>query len=613
MATRIQRRRFGITAVPLALAVLLAVNLLAGLIGSRARIDLTDNNVFSLSQGTRNILASLDEPIELRLFLSRDGLRELPALGWHVARVQGLLDEYSRRAGGNLTVKFEDPEPFSEAEDRAVAYGLSGVPVGGEGQFYFGLVGESSVGAIETIPFFSEQREQYLEYDLTRLIHRLANPTPPTVGLVSGLPMQGGEGQPAWTVLAQVRESFSVREVQLDGGDIADDIGVLFIVQPPEWSEAALYALDQFVLGGGRVLLYVDSFSEALPPSSETAADVNPLLQQWGVKLAADKIAADVQRSINVQVQRDGRIGNAQYPLWMNLTRDELDGEDVISANLNNMIFATAGYFEAVADADVTMTPLATTTSRAAQYDRAKIYQGVDPEILLRDYQPLGRKLALAVRLNGDASSAFDGKVAEAEWSRPHRAESVEPINIIAVADADLLQDRFWVRVQNIFGAQISLPYAANGAFVVNALENLAGNNDLISVRDRPSPFRPFTLVQRIRSDADLRYRSKEKELLDSLNQAEARLRELEKARGDQNEALIDKQREAEIANYRLEKVRIRKELRAVRLDLRKDIENLETLIKFINIALIPLLIGASTVGFAFWRRRRTMRALRAD
>ena len=613
MATLGQRRRLGLTALPLALVILIAINLLAGLVGSRARLDLTENNAFSLSEGTRNILAALDEPVELRLFLSRDGLREIPNIGWYAARVEGLLEAYVRHAGGRLSLQVIDPEPFSEEEDRAVAYGLRGVPLDRrEGQLYFGLAGESSTGDIEIIPFFSEQREQYLEYDLTRLVHRLSYPDTVVVGLVTSLPMEGGAAatpgappQPPWTVLTKARESFTVRQITLDGGAIDEDIAVLMVAQPAEWNDAGLYALEQFVLGGGRLLAFVDSASELLPETSAASSGINKLLEVWGLKLAPDKVAADIERSTEVRVNRGDRIEQSQYPVWLNLTRNEIHAKDVITSNLGNMVFATPGYLETVDGATTEITPLVTTTTRAAQFDRNAVRTGTDPANILRSYKPLGRALTLAARVSGPVSSAFDGKVADSTLSAPHLAESEGPINVVIVADSDFLQDRFWVRIQNIFGARIQLPYASNGTFVVNALENLAGSGDLISVRNRPSQFRPFTLVQTIRSDAELRYRSKEKELIDSLATTEQRLRELEKARGDESEALIDKKRELEIGNYRLEKVRIRKELRAVRHDLRKDIENLETLVKFVNIGLMPFLIGVAAVLFALWRRRQ--------
>ena len=614
MATFKQRRRLGLAALLPALMMLLAINLLSGLSGSRARLDLTENHAFTLSDGTRKILTTLEEPVELRLFLSRDGLRSAPNLGWYAARVEGLLEEYIRRAGGKLSLQVIDPEPFSEQEDRAVAYGLRGVPLErSEAQLYFGLAGESSTGETEVIPFFSEQRRQYLEYDLTRLVHRLSHPDTLVVGLVTALPMEGAAlpgvaPRPAWSVLTKARESFTLREISVDGGRIPEDVQVLMLAQPPAWNDAALYAVEQFVLGGGRLLAFVDSASGVQPETSAASSGINKLLEAWGVKLAPDKVAADIDRAMEVNVDRGGRIQRERYPVWLNLTPSEVHPKDIITANLGNLIFATPGYLESVDGATTELTPLVTTTARAAQFDRSAVRAGADPAVMLRTYQPLGRALTLAARISGPVSSVFDGKPADSTVSSPHLAASNGSINVVVVADADFLQDRFWVRIQNIFGARIPLPYASNGTFVVNALENLAGSGDLISVRNRPAHFRPFTLVQRLRSDAELRYRSKEKELLDSLATAEQRLRELEDARGDQSQALIDEQRELEIGNYRAEKVRIRKELRAVRHDLRKDIENLESVVKFVNIGLMPLLIGIGAVLFAAWRRHQRNR-----
>ena len=644
------------TGVVLALVLLFAVNILASRLLGPARIDLTENRLFTLSEGTRAILTSLDEPVTLRFYLSQRELERVPGIGGYTDRVRALLDEYRRLAGGKLTLHVIDPEPFSEEEDRAVGYGLRGVPLGlDEGIFYFGLAGTNSVDDEEVIPFFAAEREQFLEYDVTKLVHNLSNPQQKIVGLLSSLPVEGqgppmqaamgGMGAQPWMVIDQIRQLFELRSLHPKLDEIPEDIDVLMLVHPQTLPREALYAIDQYVLRGGRVVAFIDPYSETqqdamaggfMSPVASRRSEIDELLSAWGVTLGED-VVADLELALKVRMEQSGRVLTFDYPVWMNITPQTFDQEDIVTGNLANLGFGTPGYLEPAEGATTAFTPLVTTTPRAAQFTTAQVAAvTTDPRDLLDQYTPRDRAYTVIARVSGKVGTAFpDGRpvlelsededsseTAEAgdetgNETKPkaeHLSESTEDAQIILVADTDMLADRFWVVVQEFLGSRIAIPSAANGTLVINALDNLTGSGDLISVRNRGTFTRPFTRVVALKQRAERAFRAKEQELIAQLEETERRLVELEES-NQGNDALIltDAQRD-EMVRFRQERVRIGKDLREVRRQLRTDIEALESWLKFANIGLVPILIGLTglVAGLLQLRRRRTATAATA-
>ena len=643
------------TGVVLALVLLFAVNILASRILGSVRIDLTENRLFTLSEGTRNTLASLEEPVTLRFYLSQRELGRVPGIGGYADRVRALLDEYERLSGGKVRVHVIDPEPFSEDEDRAVAYGMRGVPLGlDEGSFYFGLAGTNSVDDEEVIPFFVTEREQFLEYDVTKLVYSLTGPRQKIVGLLSSLPIEGqgppqmqaafgGMNAPPWMVVEQMRQLFEVRSLHPKLDEIPDDVDVLMLVHPQALPAEALYAIDQYVLRGGRVVAFVDPYSETqqegmagglMPPAGSRRSEIGELLTAWGVTLG-EEVIADLDLALKVRMEQGGRVVTFDYPVWMNVIPDTFDQEDIVTGNLGNLGFGTPGYLEPAEGAATTFTPLVTTTPRAAQFTTAQVAAvTTDPRDLLDEYTPQDRAYTLVARVSGKVRTAFpegrplpdpadgageegngpaettgaaEGDGAEADPEAEHLSESTEDAQIILIADADMLADRFWVVVEEFLGSRIAMPSAANGSFVNNVIDNLTGSGDLISVRNRGTFTRPFIRVVALRQQAERAFRTKEQELIAQLEETERRLVELEESnQGNDSLILTDAQRD-ELVGFRQERVRIRKELREVRRRLRADIEALESWLKFANIGLVPILIGLSglVAGLVQLRRRR--------
>jgi len=639
--------------IALAAALLVAVNALSDVLLRPARLDLTAHDLYTLSDGTRSVLAKLEEPVTLRLFLSEKLATRLPGISAYARRVRELLEEYRRVAGGPLRAEVIDPEPFSEEEDRALGYGLEGLPFGdGEFTFFFGLVASGPTGEEAVIPFFSPEREEFLEYDLTRLVHQVANPDQKVVGILSTLPidgfdamarMQGALPRP-WVVLEQIRQAFAVRHLEPDLERVPAEVDVLMLVHPRGLAPRTRYAIDQHVLRGGRALVFVDPASEeqrpapGQPPDAGAASDTGGLLAAWGLALEPGKVVADLELATRVRFHRDGRAVVVDYPVWVQLGAAQLSADDVVTAKLGALSLASPGRLvvreEVLADTGVSVEPLAFSTDGAALLDADVVRQVTDPEAVLRAYAPAGERMLLAARVTGPVASAFpDGPPAAAEAAaagaddadgageegadgaggeaeRPaHLAAASSPAHLIVVADADLLADRFWVREQSLLGSRLAIPTSGNGTFVVNALDNLAGSGDLISVRSRGHFTRPFERVERIREQAELAYRAKERELLERLEQTERRLSELEA--GDPGEAgmLLTPEQEQAVERFRAERLRIRAELREVRRELRSNIERLEARLKFLNIGGMPLLVGAGGILLGLYRVRRRRRA----
>ena len=557
-----------------------------------------------------------------------------------------LLQEYEQAAGGKVNLHIIDPEPFSEEEDRAVGYGLQGVPLNnGNAQFYFGLVGTSSTDDQELIPFFQPDREEFLEYDLTKLVYQLSNPIPKVVGLLSTLPLEGGPsmgmmpgqgGSPPWMILDAIREIMQVKPLDKDVKDIPEDIEILMVVHPKRLSESTLYAIDQFVLRGGRALVFVDPHSEAdrIPPNPRNPmgmqgprnSDLGKVFDAWGIELVQGKVVGDLPLAKKVNFQKQSRTFVADYPLWIDLTPKQLNAEDVVTAKLPNLTFASAGILQKKEGSEIKFIPLVETDEQAMQIDSSRLMFMPDVEGLLQTYRPEGKKLTMAARLTGKVKTAFpDGKpkAAEADSTddevveedleskdQPHLTESADPINVIVVADTDMLQDRFWVQVQNFLGQRIGVPTSANNNFVTNALDNLTGSSDLITVRSRGSFSRPFTLVRAIQQEAEMQYRQKEKALQQRLKDTERKIQELQRKKEDQTTIILSSEQQAALEGFRQQLVSTRKELRGVQHELQKNIETLEGIVKFLNIGLMPLIIvvGGVVVSAFKVRRRRRMK-----
>ncbi len=732
-ASNMDRRSLGWWALGLAAILALSLNLISSMIFRNMRADLTADRLFTISDGTKKVLSKLDEPINVRLYYTKKIGEVAPVFGKYFERVKSLLEQYRDLSRGRLQVTFLEPVPFSDIEDRAVAAGLKGVRLNQEGETgYFGLTASNTTDNDAVIEFFAPDRERFIEYDLTKLINGLANPKKRVVGMISGIPIDGGanpmqpmrQPSPPWQVMEQIREFFEVRTIEQTAKAIPADIDVLMIVQPTLLTKEAAYAVDQYALSGGRILAFVDPNTEATPspmPGMQLpmSAEMMKLLKAWGLQYDETKIAGDPTIAKRVQFggQRGGRSSTVtEYLAWLNVEKALINEKDPLAGGVEKLNFASAGALTKVEGATTIVQPIIETTAAGGLIDVEKVRMQPDPLAIRKSFSSGGRPLMLAARVAGEGKSAYpegrpkpeekkdeakpedkkaedkkDGekksedkpkddatkaaaakdakkpdvlvpapmattektpeeraavekaaaekqaekpaekpadkpaeKTAEKPKAEAPKAEAVkaeptkptEPekphvsagrLNIVVVADSDMLADQFWVETREFLGQQLAIPNAHNAAFVVNALENLSGGEALAGLRGRGISERPFDKVLQIRRDSEAKFREKEEGLVAKLKDLQEKLAKVETKGGEGGgpaTVLLTDKDKATIETFRGEMLNVRRELRDVKADLRRDIDRLSWWMNFFNIVFVPLLIAAFGLGLAYYNRR---------
>lgn len=613
---------YSATGLVLLALLFLALTILSGSALRGIRVDLTEQGLYTLSPGTKNILEDLEEPVTLEFYFSDDASADLPMVRNFARRVQELLDEMAEHADGNLRVRRIDPEPFSEAEDQAASYGLEAVPVGSGGDsLYLGIVGTNMIDGLEVLPFLSPSREQFLEYELARMVYLLSRPDKPRAALLSGIDLDGGmdmqtgRQREPWAIHDQINEMFEVESVTAGDDSLPDDLDVLVLVHPQGLSEALLADIERFLAGGGRLLAFVDPYAESATPANpndpmaamnmDRGSNLEPLFEAWGLDFSAERFVADAGLALQVNTAQSQRP--VRHVGILGVSADNMNSDDVITGELDAVNLASTGRLALKEDSPLSMTPLMSSSQQAGLLEAQRLQFLSDPSELIAQMGATGERYTLAARLSGEVPKALSGNEGETGSEEGTEAERY-PLNAIVVADVDMLADRYWVQRQRFFGTTMLEPFADNGDFVINAIDNLIGNADLISVRSRATSNRPFTLVESLRREAEESLRATEQRLEAELAETEQRLTELQQARGDTDLDILTEEQEAELDRFMEQRLEIRRQLRQVRRELDEDIEALGTRIKVINIALMPTLVTLFALGLA-WRRRRLSRA----
>jgi ABC-type uncharacterized transport system involved in gliding motility auxiliary subunit len=589
------------------------------------RLDLTANRLYTTAPGTDRILASIKEPINLYYYFSEKTANQSPQLHTYGVRVRDFLEELVARSNGKLHLHVIDPQPFSEEEDRAAELGVRALPLGSSGnQLYLGLAATNSTDGHGAIEFFDPNKEQFLEYDVVKLIYQLANPKKPVVAWLSTLPMgpsfdqRTGQTHEPWVIYSEAQQLFDLRPLEPSATKIDADVNVLVLVHPKQLSPATQFAIDQFALRGGHMLVFVDPLAEADTSAAEEqnpmaamnadkSSHMSELLNAWGVQFDPNQVVADRGHALSVTL-RQGEEPVVHLGV-LGLDKQSFAADDVIMSGLSNVNVAMAGYLEPVKGSKVRFQPLLQSSTDSELMPVARFRMLFDPATLRDGFKPSGRRYTIGARITGTVHTAFPGGPPAGVTLPAGQADlkdSLRPLNLIVFADTDMLSDFLWVREQDFFGQRLTQAWASNGDLVQNALDNLAGSADLISVRGRASYTRPFERVDKLRRAADDRFRAKEQELEQQLRTTEEKLTALQsKGGGDQAALIVTPAQEQEIEHFQTEKLRIRKELRAVRAGLDAEIKSLGTTLKVINIIVVPALFALAALAFTLWRRRR--------
>ena len=614
------RSIFSTGALVLLVVLFVALTILSSVFLKGMRFDLTKNNVYTLSEGTRNILKNMDEPVNLYLYFSEDVSRELPQFRSYARWAGEMLEEFVDRSGGKLTLQRINPVPFSPEEDQAAQYGLQAVPVGTAGDsLYFGLVGTNSLDGLQMMPFLQPEKEKFLEYDLAKIISALSHPTHKKVGLISSLDMGPGfdpasqSARDAWIIYQQFSQIFELHDIRPDADELAEDLELLILVHPKNLTDNMLYQIDQFVLRGGRLLAFMDPMAEADlggDPNDPMArmnaggsSSLGTLLQAWGVGFDSNRVVGDRQFALQVS------IAQGQPPVRhlgiLSVDSSGMNNTDVASADLQVVNFSSTGWLTPLENADTDFEPLVQSSEDAAGIDAARLRFLSNPQDLSRDFQPSGDRYALVARITGMANTAYE-QVPEGLPVVGHTAQSGPAgINVVLFADTDVLTDRLWVQKQNFLGQVIVNSFADNGTLVANLADQLLGSSDLIGIRTRASSNRSFDRVDALRLSAEARFRDTEERLQAELEETERKLTEMQSLRQDSELTVLSSAQQEEVQRFVDRKLQIRSELRQVQHDLSRDIEKLGMRLKFINIALVPVLIVIAALVFGNIRRRR--------
>jgi ABC-type uncharacterized transport system involved in gliding motility auxiliary subunit len=630
-----RRLSFSILGVIAAAAIAIGINMLADARLANVQLDLTQGKIYTLSPGTRQVLAALKEPVTLRLFYSRQLGSTVPAYGTYADHVREMLRDYASLSNGKVKLEFYDPEPFSDTEDRAMAYGLQGVPLDqGGSQIYFGVAGSNLEDDERTIPFFQAERERFLEYDLTKLVYELSNPKRAVIGVMSSLPLDGdprtmmmtqgrGPGGQPYASSQLLRQTNTVKTVATDAQVIDPDIQVLLVAEAQNLSPATLYAIDQFVMRGGKLMAMVDPWSEALAatpsptgmPPADTHSDLKSLFDAWGIAFDPAKVVGDLTGAWRVRSGAGDHVQAVNYVAWFNI-RDGINHDDPATANLQQVTVASSGSLSKAPNASIEFTPILTSSDRSGSVPVDEV-KTADPAKVLAGFKPEGGPRVIAARVHGVLKSAFSSPPPlPGDQKRPdnfpeYKPQTDGPANMVVVADSDILADRFWVRVADFFGQQTATPFSDNGAFVANLVGTLAGSDALIGLRSRGDTNRPFTLVAAMQSDAEARFRQTQQSLQAHLDETEKQLRTLRSGGGDnaKSEAVITPDQRAAIDAVRQDVLQTRQKLRAVQLELNRDISTLANEMRVFTIVLVPALLTIVAIAMGLLQRRRRARA----
>lgn len=596
-----------LSSILLAAILFVAVNVVATLTLDRYRLDFTDDHRFTLSDGTKHVLDKLNQPITLRLFFSNQLANGIPYLKTYAARVKSFLQAYAAYGHGNITLEFVDPKPYSDAENLAISYGLKGVPINKEERkAYFGIVATNAVDEVRSIPVFTFDREKFTEYELTRMIYDLSTPSKPTLGIFSTLPMgeqglfglktPGLMGSRAWVVVQQLQQIMTVKMIPKDAASIPGDIDILMVVQPDKDTKEELFkSIDQFMIAGKPTILFLDPHAESKGggSTSDNGFDprMEPLLKTLGITLPRDVVIAD--RLAARKVKDDTIKSQVDYIAWLAMKEDNISHDDMVTAGLKTLHLGTTGFLQWNPQARTSFSPLITSNIRAMRMDVAQVRGKPDPNRTLEQFVSEDRPFVLAARIAGLASSAYD-------------ATQEGKVNVVVIADTDLLRDETWSSIEVFDGYQIVRPVADNAAFVANMADYLSGNSDLIGLRGRGSGVRPFTRVEALKRQSEERYLTERKALQERLQHTERRLASLQKqAQQEQgNASLYRMQQQGEIKQFTDDMTKVRERLRYVQQALYQQVEALERVIKCVNILLIPVLVAIWGV-IAYFRKSR--------
>jgi ABC-type uncharacterized transport system involved in gliding motility auxiliary subunit len=620
---------YSVVGVAAVLVIIVAINLLAGFL--KFRSDLTENKLYTLSDGTKKILDKLDTDVAVRFYFSKDNASVPVPLRTYAQEVQDLLDEYQQYSHGKVKVIKLDPKPDSDAEDSANLDGIEGQAVDLSADKVFLGIAVSCLDAKTTIPYLSPDRANLLEYDLSRAISSVANPKKAVIGVMSALPVTGREASPMmmqqrqqpsqpWIFLNELKENYVVRDIPLTAVKIDDDVSVLVVVHPQGIADAAQFAIDQFLLRGGRMVALLDPYSFVQVQTAgqyggaaSYDSTLSKLLPAWGFDFSTTKLIADPVFA--TQIQRDNDVESD--PTILSITSEGINKEDALGAAVSDLLMPFAGAFIGKPVEGLKEDVLVKSSTQAGLVDTAVLQAGADA--VRKELKSANTAYPIAIRLSGKFKTAFpEGKPENRSAAEPSPSPAASPASkegvlkeaksegvVILVGDSDFAYDAIAGRAQQVLAQTVFVPSNGNLNFIQSSVEQLAGDSDLIGIRSRSSGNRPFVVVNKMEAAAQQKYQSKIDELEDNLNQARQKLAALQTSTQSDQKTLFSPEQQAEIKKFQENEATVNKELKQVRKNLRQEIDSLQSTVKLVDIAAMPVIVTLVGLTLALVKRRR--------
>jgi ABC-type uncharacterized transport system involved in gliding motility auxiliary subunit len=607
--SRSSKSSIALKGTALLLVVWIALSASLSIMPLPIRIDLTEGSVYTLSPGVRAMLASLDEPVRLELFFTAEGSRDLPQVRNHALRVQEFLGSLVASSNGKVTLKVVDPQPFSEAEDTAKAAGIAPITADGAGRtLMLGLLVSGATDQRECLPYLNPQEEAFLEYDISRAIISVSRTQRAKVALVTGLPMDSSFDprsqrmtQP-WQVMAQLRNLFELEVVPPSAEKLPERFDALVVAHPKGLAEPLLRAIDAYALAGGRMLLFLDPFCESdsapMGPggfgSGGTPSDFGSLPSSWGIVWKPNEVVADRTFAQRVRARSDTGLATVDFVAWLNLNKDAISRDDPAFGVLQSLILMSAGSLDRTEGSKLEMVPLVRSSTDSMLIEGTKLGPFADPSALLRDFKADGAQRVIAARFSGVVRSAFS----------PSPVEGTAPASIVVVADADMLRDETWIQEERLGNLSLGWrAFADNGSLLLNTVEQLSGNQALLSLRARGSSQRPFDVVRSLQRDAEQRFRAREEELQKRISETQQRITSMQQQKTPDQMLLLTPEQQEQLERLQQEVLDARKELRQVQFSLREDVEALGHRLMLLNVLAWPAIVAVAAIVLGVRRR----------
>jgi len=619
-----------IIAVMLVLIITFCAIIICQDTGKSLRADITDQKLYTLCDGTKSILGKLNQPIKLKLYYAKTAAIKAPDqiryFNNYYQFVKSLVEEYVWASEGMVELEVIDPRPFSEEEADAIRYGIKRFPITEEESFFFGLVVQTRFGVEKSIPFFSPDRQNFVEYDISYLIDTATTRKKNKIGVMSSLEvmgdditpymeqmmrMQGQRPKPAWTVITHLQQQYEVKSIPTDANEI-EDIDILLVIHPKNLKERTLFAIDQFILKGGRAVICIDPYCFVDYPSPRAMqmqipetrhSQVDKLLRSWGLEMKKNTFAADMNLALKASLDNKSRPETIA-PFLDLLAPNCFNTDSVLTATLNEVRVLFAGSLQPIAsdsnETAINRTALITTTDAGGtiSIDNPHEVKYLNASQLADRFVSSRGPVTMGYLITGKLTSSFpegiqipvesqDANATETTQLLTGITEAKQDCAVVVFSDVDFVADM--LAYQDTFFGKIVI--ADNSTLLMNSIDDLLGSDDLISIRSRGNFKRPFTVVDSIEKQAQADTAEQEEKINAEIKAFQSELNKLLGTAKQGEEKIIGSTILSKKKALELNIHQAKRQLREVKMQKRQSLENLGNKLRNFNMLTAPAVI----------------------